>query len=196
MRKTRVSYGALRRALDEAQGRAEALQSCTEELGDALVKARGQRDELRKFADRVDHAIGISRLMLEAGMPVRADFLIGVLDEALEDVCRKTGAVRTPMRQGMPREELAEASRTFLASLDRAEVVFEGVEGLSVDRSGLPRDRDEGAERASEGSKEDEKRKREYTAHRDSDTLPEPLDEKTREWALSRARAFPDRCGD
>lgn len=155
-------------------------------------KLRGtttQLQALRQFADRVDHTIGISRLMLEAGMPVRADFLIGVLDEALEDVCRKTGAVRTPMRQGMTREELAEASRAFLASLDRADITLEGVEGLSVDR-------DEGTERASEGSEGDDRRKREYTAHRDSDTLPEPMDEKTRAWALSMARAFPDRCGD
>jgi hypothetical protein len=55
----------------------------------------------------------------------------------------------------MTREELAEASRAFLASLDRADVALEGVEGLSVDRSGLPRDCDEGAERASEGSEGD-----------------------------------------
>lgn len=122
-------------------------------------KLRGtttQFHALRQFADRVDHTIGISRLMLEAGMPVRADFLIGVLDEALEDVCRKTGAVRTPMREGMTREELAEASRAFLASLDRADVALEGVEGLSVGGSGLPRDRDEGEERASEMSEGDD----------------------------------------
>jgi hypothetical protein len=51
----------------------------------------------------------------------------------------------------MTREELAEASRAFLASLDRADVALEGVEGLSVDRSGRSRDRDGGPERASEG---------------------------------------------
>lgn len=31
---------------------------------------------------------------------------------------------------------------------------------------------------------------------RDSDTLPEPMDEKTRAWALARAKACPDRSGD
>jgi hypothetical protein len=31
---------------------------------------------------------------------------------------------------------------------------------------------------------------------RDSDTLPEPMDEKTRAWAIARAKACPDRSGD
>ncbi|MBT9557526.1 MAG: hypothetical protein IV100_15905 [Myxococcales bacterium] len=31
---------------------------------------------------------------------------------------------------------------------------------------------------------------------RDSDTLPEPMDEKTRAWALARAKACPDRSGE
>jgi hypothetical protein len=31
---------------------------------------------------------------------------------------------------------------------------------------------------------------------RDSDTLPEPMDEKTRAWAMSRAKECPDRSGD
>jgi hypothetical protein len=31
---------------------------------------------------------------------------------------------------------------------------------------------------------------------RDSDTLPEPMDEKTRAWAMARAKARPDRSGD
>ena len=136
----------------------EALNEARIELArerQALGGAKAQLHALRQFADRVDHTLGISRLMLEAGMAVRPDFLIGVLDEALEDVCRKTGAVRTPMRQGMTREELAEASRAFLASLDRADIGLEGVEGLSVGRSGLPRDLDEGTEHASEAPDED-----------------------------------------
>lgn len=31
---------------------------------------------------------------------------------------------------------------------------------------------------------------------RDSDTLPEPMDDKTRAWALARAKACPGRSGD
>lgn len=117
MRKDRVSYVAL----DKAQLDAATSREAVAIAGDALVYARGQRDDLRMFADRVDLTVGLVKLMLEAGMPVAGQHIARILDEALEDVCRRTGGVRTPMREGMTSEELALASRAFLGALDEGE---------------------------------------------------------------------------
>jgi hypothetical protein len=119
VRKNRVSYGAILRELDKAQR--EAATSREAVAGDALVKARAQRDELRRFADRVDLTVGVVRLMLEAGVTVDGARVARILDEALDEVCKRTGCVRTPMRDGMTSEALAAAAGAFLGTLDEAE---------------------------------------------------------------------------
>ena len=117
MRNDRVSYGAL----DKAQLDAATSREAVAIAGDALVYARRQGDALRMFADRVDLTIGLVKLMLEAGMPVEGQHIARILDEALEEVCKRTGGVRTPMREGMTSEQLTLASRAFLGSLDEGE---------------------------------------------------------------------------
>lgn len=121
MRKDRASYGDRLRELGKAQGKVETLQECVDVLGEALVHVRGQRDALRMFADQVDLTVGLVKLMLEAGMPVEGRHIARILDEALEDACKRTGGVRTPMREGMTSEELTLAARAFLGALDEGE---------------------------------------------------------------------------
>lgn len=124
MRTDRIGKNALLEELDRAREARDLLAS-------NLAVRMTQIGALRQFADRVDHLVGIGKLMLRAGMPVQGDFVLEALDFALEDVCRATGAVRTPMREGMTAEELRAASASFLAAFSEASAqgvdVLEGV---------------------------------------------------------------------
>jgi hypothetical protein len=117
MRTDRIENKVLIEELSKARAELELVKRAASQsialLSSQGNAARAQRDALRIFADRVDHVVGIGRLMLEAGMPVRGDFVLSILDEALEAVCKATGGVRTPMREGMTAAELAEASASF-----------------------------------------------------------------------------------
>lgn len=109
MRTDRIENESLREAFDSERQRADRLHA-------ALEERRRHLFALREFADRVDTVVGISRLMAGAGIDVRADHVLEILDESLEAVCMATGARRTPWREGMTREELQRAAASALGA--------------------------------------------------------------------------------